>query len=86
MFGFSGPQELMVILLIIPIVALGMDRLLYWAQRELFPYRYGGTGLLNRGLRVLIHAWEDVKGWFWQRRRTRLGGAAAPEPEEEEPS
>ncbi|MCP3903195.1 MAG: ABC transporter permease [Planctomycetes bacterium] len=73
-------EHIWLVLIIIPIVALGMDRLLFWTQRELFPHRYGGAGLLNRGLRVVIHGWEDVKGWFWQRRRTRIGAAAEQTP------
>jgi NitT/TauT family transport system permease protein len=62
-----GPREhVYLIILIIPLVALAMDRLLYWAQRELFPHRYGGTGMLNRGLRVLFHSWDDLKALLWR--------------------
>ena len=61
------------ILLIIPVVALLMDRVLYWIQRELFPHRYGGFGLLNRAFRRGIHLWEDLKAVMWQTRRTRVG-------------
>ena len=47
-----GPREhIYLIILIIPIVALVIDRLLYWMQVQLFPYRYGGYGLFNRALR-----------------------------------
>lgn len=57
-----GPREHMIlVLLIIPFVALGMDRLLYWIQRELFPHRFGGMGILNRTLRIGLNTWEDVK-------------------------
>jgi NitT/TauT family transport system permease protein len=57
-----GPREHMIlVLLIIPFVALGMDRLLYWIQRELFPHRFGGMGILNRALRIGLNTWEDVK-------------------------
>jgi ABC-type nitrate/sulfonate/bicarbonate transport system permease component len=60
-----GPREhIILILLIIPLVALAVDRLLFWVQRELFPYRYGGVGILNRGLRALGHAWESLKFLF----------------------
>jgi NitT/TauT family transport system permease protein len=60
-----GPREhIILVLLIIPLVALGVDRLLFWIQRELFPHRYGGTGILNAGARVLLHGWEDFKGLF----------------------
>jgi NitT/TauT family transport system permease protein len=54
-------EHMILVLLIIPFVALGMDRLLYWIQRELFPHRFGGMGILNRALRTLLHAWEDLK-------------------------
>lgn len=57
-----GPREHMIlVLLIIPFVALGMDRLLYWIQRELFPHRFGGMGILNRALRTVFQVWEDLK-------------------------
>jgi NitT/TauT family transport system permease protein len=63
-----GPREhILLILLIIPLVALGIDRLLFWIQRELFPYRYGGTGLLNQALTAVFHAWDDFKTWLWRR-------------------
>ena len=35
--------------MLIPLVALAIDRLLFWVQRQLFPYQYGGGGLLHRG-------------------------------------
>lgn len=57
-----GPREhILLVLLIIPLVALAIDRVLFWAQRELFPHRYGGAGLLNRALRALLHGWDDLK-------------------------
>lgn len=60
-----GPREhIILILLLIPLVALAIDRLLFWMQRELFPHRYGGTGILNMGLRGLLHSWEDFKQLF----------------------
>ena len=44
-----GPREhIILVLLIIPLVALAIDRALFWIQRELFPYRYGGAGMLNQ--------------------------------------
>jgi NitT/TauT family transport system permease protein len=67
-----GPKEhILLVLMIIPIVALAMDRTLFWIQKELFPHRYGGRGVLSRCVRALLHAWEDVKGFFFRR-----GGAA----------
>ena len=50
-----GPREhIFLIVLIIPVVALALDRIFYWIQRQLFPHRYGGAGLLNRGLRCYL--------------------------------
>jgi ABC-type nitrate/sulfonate/bicarbonate transport system permease component len=63
-----GPKEhILLVLLIIPIVALAIDRLLFWIQKELFPHRYGGTGLLNQGVRALLHGWENIKGFFFRK-------------------
>lgn len=60
-----GPREhILLVLLIIPVVALAVDRLLFWVQRELFPHRYGGAGILNLAVRSLLHGWESFKGLF----------------------
>lgn len=60
-----GPREhILLILIIIPIIALLIDRLLFWIQKELFPHRYGGTGILNNALRSLLHVWEDITNVF----------------------
>ena len=60
-----GPREhILLVLIIIPLVALLIDRLLFWIQKELFPHRYGGTGVLNRLLRNLLHMWEDATAVF----------------------
>jgi ABC-type nitrate/sulfonate/bicarbonate transport system permease component len=62
-----GPRtHIFLILLVIPLIAFLLDRVLYWMQRELFPHQYGGSGILNRALRVLFHAWDDFKGLFWK--------------------
>ncbi|MFN0052440.1 MAG: ABC transporter permease [Planctomycetales bacterium] len=56
-----GPREhVILVLLIIPVVALCIDRVLYWIQRELFPHRFGGVGLLDQLLSLVLHGWEDV--------------------------
>jgi NitT/TauT family transport system permease protein len=55
------PEYILLILLVIPLVALALDRLLWWVQKELFPYRYGGTGLLNQVVSAALHAWDDLK-------------------------
>lgn len=58
-----GPREhVILVLLIIPLVALGIDRALLWVQRELFPHRFGGAGILNQCVRTVLHCWEDLKG------------------------
>jgi ABC-type nitrate/sulfonate/bicarbonate transport system permease component len=55
---------ILLVLMVIPLVALAIDRLLYWVQRQLFPYQYGGDGLLHRGLRGLLRMCEDVAAIF----------------------
>ncbi|NOT58011.1 MAG: ABC transporter permease [Deltaproteobacteria bacterium] len=63
-----GPREhILLVLLIIPLVALAIDALLFWVQRELFPHRYKGTGFLHRGLQALFHIWEDITHAIWRR-------------------
>jgi ABC-type nitrate/sulfonate/bicarbonate transport system permease component len=72
-----GPREhIILVLMIIPLLALGIDRTLYWIQCELFPYRYGGAGILNLGLRATLHGLEDVRSSFW--RPTPLAVPKAP--------
>jgi hypothetical protein len=60
--------HIMLVLMIIPIVALAIDRLLYWIQCQLFPYQYGGPGLLNKLVRASLHGWESAKGLVFQPR------------------
>jgi len=55
---------ILLVLMLIPLVALAIDRILFWTQRQLFPYQYGGDGLLRRGLGVLFRAWEDFAAIF----------------------
>jgi NitT/TauT family transport system permease protein len=75
-----GPREhVVLVLLIIPVVALVIDRILYWIQVQLFPYRYGGMGLLHRAVRVLMHGAEDVKvGLSQALRRMATAGDETP--------
>jgi NitT/TauT family transport system permease protein len=62
-----GPRDhVILILLIIPVVALIIDYVLRWIQKELFPYRYGGSGLLHSLVRGTLHGWEDLKGLVWR--------------------
>jgi NitT/TauT family transport system permease protein len=55
---------ILLVLMLIPLVALAIDRLLFWTQRQLFPYQYGGDGLLHRGVRAMLRAWEDATALF----------------------
>lgn len=62
-----GPREhVLLVLLIIPLVALVIDYALLWIQKELFPYRYGGAGLLHSLVRGAMHGWEDLKALVWR--------------------
>ncbi len=58
--------HILLVLMIIPLVALAIDRLLLWIQRELFPYRYGGSGLVHRGIRMMLHGGEDIRAVFFR--------------------
>jgi NitT/TauT family transport system permease protein len=61
----EGPRKhIFLILLIIPLIALGLDRILFWVQKELFPYRYGGSGVLHDWVAAVLHGWEDLKSLF----------------------
>jgi ABC-type nitrate/sulfonate/bicarbonate transport system permease component len=67
-----GPREhVLLILLIIPVVALVIDRMLFLIQAELFPYRYGGMGILHHLVRAVLHAWEDLRLAIWKLLRLR---------------
>jgi ABC-type nitrate/sulfonate/bicarbonate transport system permease component len=87
--GLTG--QIILVLMIIPIVALAIDRLIYWVQCELFPYRYGGVGLLNSAVEWGLHRWEDAKGLVVRPAQlpsqlagmtTAVSPAAAPQPAE----
>jgi NitT/TauT family transport system permease protein len=54
-------EDILLVLMIIPLVALAVDRLLFWIQRQLFPYQYGGDGILHHALRFILRRWEDLK-------------------------
>jgi NitT/TauT family transport system permease protein len=59
-------ENVLLVLLIIPVVALLIDYVLLWIQKELFPYRYGGAGVLHSLVRGVMHGWEDLKGLVWR--------------------
>jgi NitT/TauT family transport system permease protein len=66
MFQRRGSREFIyLIILLIPFVALVIDLILYWIQRQLFPHIYGGPGYLQRLARVSLHAWDDLKRVFF---------------------
>ncbi|MGZ3301560.1 MAG: ABC transporter permease [Isosphaeraceae bacterium] len=76
-----GPREhVMLVLLIIPVVALVIDYMLLWIQQELFPYRYGGSGLLHSLVRGMMHGWEDLKGLIWRPALPIAAGGTLPTP------
>lgn len=54
-------EDILLVLMIIPLVALAVDRALFWIQRQLFPYQYGGDGMLHHVLRSVLRRWEDLK-------------------------
>ncbi len=57
-----GHQEpIYLLLIVIPAVALTIDRLLYLIQRSLFPHQYGGGGVLHSAWRGLMHICENLK-------------------------
>lgn len=62
-------EHIYLIILIIPIIALIVDQILYWIQRQLFPHIYGGAGVLQRGLRMSLLGWDDVKQFFFRYER-----------------
>lgn len=57
----SHQETIILVLIVIPAVALAIDRLLYMIQRSLFPHQYGGDGLLHIAWRGFMHLCEDVK-------------------------
>ena len=54
-------EDILLVLMIIPMVALAVDRALFWVQRQLFPYQYGGDGVLHHALRAVMRVCEDAK-------------------------
>ncbi len=54
-------EHIYLIVLIIPIIALAIDRILYWIQRQLFPYRSGSRGILHTVVRWTLAGWDDLK-------------------------
>ena len=62
----GGNKAVIILLvLIIPVVALAVDRVLFFVQRQLFPYRYSSRGYLHRGIGAMLRGCEDLKGFFF---------------------
>lgn len=74
----SAREFIYLIILIIPFVALVIDLVLYWIQRQLFPHIYGGAGYLQRLARVSLHAWDDLKRVFFHYEPPSLANAVPP--------
>jgi len=57
-----GPRaHIYLIILIIPVVAFLIDRVLFAIQKGLFPHKYGGNGWLLGIFRLFVNGWGDVK-------------------------
>jgi NitT/TauT family transport system permease protein len=54
-------EPIYLLLMVIPAVALAIDRTLFMIQRSLFPYQYASGGLLHNAWTGLKHACESVK-------------------------
>jgi ABC-type nitrate/sulfonate/bicarbonate transport system permease component len=54
-------ETILLVLMIIPAVALAIDRVLYMIQKSLFPYQYASGGLLHNAWRGMMHAAEGLK-------------------------
>jgi len=54
-------ETILLILMVIPAVALVIDRMLFMIQKSLFPYQYGSVGVLHNAWRGLMHGIEDLK-------------------------
>lgn len=54
-------EPILIILIMIPLLALAIDRILNWIQCSLFPHQYGGSGWLHIAWRDLMHGCETIK-------------------------
>lgn len=60
-----GPRaHIYLIILIIPVVAFMIDRILFAIQKGLFPHKYGGNGWLLGIFRMFVNFWGDIKSQF----------------------
>jgi len=58
--------QIYLIILIIPIVAFVIDRILFAIQKGLFPHKYGGNGWLLVLVRDIAHRIGDLKSMFFK--------------------
>lgn len=72
--------DILLVLMIIPLIALAIDRFLFWVQQQLFPYYYGGNGLLHWLLVKTLRAWEDFGSLFFQPRSAPANTPRGREP------
>ncbi len=76
----ASPEAYYMIVLIIPIVAFLVDRLLVLTQRQLFPHIYGGPGYLQRMLRWCRERWEYLMPFFFESHWPQRSKSAANPP------
>ena len=71
-------EHIYLIILLIPLVALAIDLLLFWVQKQLFPHVYGGPGYLQRLTRTSLHFWDDLKHIFFTYEPPNIATAVPP--------
>ncbi|MBI5489997.1 MAG: ABC transporter permease [Deltaproteobacteria bacterium] len=54
-------EHIILVLLLIPFLAMTIDRVLLQVQKSLFPHKFGGLGVLHSGVRGLGFLWEGLK-------------------------
>jgi NitT/TauT family transport system permease protein len=54
-------ESILLVLMVIPAVALAIDRVLFMTQKSLFPYQYGSNGVLHHAWRGLMHGIDGLK-------------------------
>jgi len=72
-------EHIYLIILIIPMVALVIDQVLCWMQRQLFPHVYGGDGMLRELLRLVLIPWEDLKSTLFHVQPSSHAPTSVPE-------
>jgi hypothetical protein len=57
-------EPILLVLMVIPVVALTIDRTLFLLQKSLFPYQYTSRGVLHHVWRGLMNVLEGFKFLF----------------------